>query len=47
MSMKNLSLISACLLLGACGSTPAPLDSGLAAPSQWRYLAAERSDASD
>ena len=24
MSMKNLSLISACLLLGACGSTPAP-----------------------
>ncbi|WP_244239579.1 hypothetical protein, partial [Pseudomonas aeruginosa] len=25
MSMKNLSLISACLLLGACGSTPAPL----------------------
>ncbi|WP_244226374.1 hypothetical protein, partial [Pseudomonas aeruginosa] len=28
MSMKNLSLISACLLLGACGSTPAPLDSG-------------------
>ncbi|OUL44393.1 RND transporter [Pseudomonas aeruginosa] len=47
MSMKNLSLISACLLLGACGSTPAPLDSGLAAPSQWRYLAAGRSDASD
>ncbi|MFO5918452.1 RND transporter, partial [Pseudomonas aeruginosa] len=46
MSMKNLSLISACLLLGACGSTPAPLDSGLAAPSQWRYLAAGRSDAS-
>ncbi|MGC8384697.1 pyoverdine export/recycling transporter outer membrane subunit OmpQ [Pseudomonas aeruginosa] len=46
MSMKNLSLISACLLLGACGSTPAPLDSGLAAP-QWRYLAAGRSDASD
>lgn len=45
--MKNLSLISACLLLGACGSTPAPLDSGLAAPSQWRYLAAGRSDASD
>ncbi len=45
--MKNLSPISACLLLGACGSTPAPLDSGLAAPSQWRYLAAERSDASD
>ncbi|WP_254801551.1 hypothetical protein, partial [Pseudomonas aeruginosa] len=29
MSMKNLSLISACLLLGAGGSTPAPLDSGL------------------
>ncbi|WP_134606018.1 pyoverdine export/recycling transporter outer membrane subunit OmpQ, partial [Pseudomonas aeruginosa] len=25
----------------------APLDSGLAAPSQWRYLAAGRSDASD
>lgn len=47
MSMKNLSLISACLLLGACGSTPAPLDSGLAAPPQWRYLAAGRSDASD
>ncbi|MDU0791024.1 pyoverdine export/recycling transporter outer membrane subunit OmpQ [Pseudomonas aeruginosa] len=47
MSMKNLSLISACLLLGACGSTPAPLDSGLAAPSQWHYLAAGRSDASD
>ncbi|MBH9404058.1 pyoverdine export/recycling transporter outer membrane subunit OmpQ [Pseudomonas aeruginosa] len=47
MSMKNLSLISACLLLGACGSTPAPLDSGLAAPSQWRYLAAGRRDASD
>lgn len=45
--MKNLSLISACLLLGACGSTPAPLDSGLAAPPQWRYLAAGRSDASD
>ncbi|MGI0810064.1 pyoverdine export/recycling transporter outer membrane subunit OmpQ [Pseudomonas aeruginosa] len=47
MSMKNLSLISACLLLGACGSTPAPLDSGLAAPPQWRYLAAGRSDASE
>ncbi len=40
-------LISACLLLGACGALPAPLDSGLAAPSQWRYLAAGRSDASD
>ncbi|HHH9527491.1 TPA: pyoverdine export/recycling transporter outer membrane subunit OmpQ [Pseudomonas aeruginosa] len=47
MSMKNLSLISACLLLGACGSTPAPLDSGLVAPPHWRYLAAGRSDASD
>ncbi|AWF56812.1 outer membrane domain protein [Pseudomonas aeruginosa] len=41
--MKNLSLISACLLLGACGSTPAPLDSGLAAPlsgATWRPGAA-------
>ncbi|RCH03740.1 outer membrane domain protein [Pseudomonas aeruginosa] len=43
MSMKKLSLISACLLLGACGSTPAPLDSGLAAPlsgATWRPGAA-------
>lgn len=36
--MRNLSLLAACLLLGACSTAPVALDSGLTPPSQWRYL---------
>ena len=39
--MKALSLLPACLLLGACAGAPHPLDSGIAAPPAWQYGAGD------
>ncbi|GBL57517.1 efflux transporter, outer membrane factor (OMF) lipoprotein, NodT family [Pseudomonas citronellolis] len=39
--MKALSLLPACLLLGACAGAPAPLDSGIVTPPAWQYGAGD------
>ena len=40
---SHLSLLSLCLLLGACAATPSAIDSGIAPPAAWQF--AERDDA--
>lgn len=39
--MKALSLLPACLLLGACAGAPQPLDSGITTPPAWQYGAGD------